>query len=256
MAVMLRSLGIPSRIVNGFRGGEFNDLTSQYVVRASDAHSWVEAYFPGYGWISFDPTPGGLGASSPKWSRMMLYMDALQSFWHDWVVNYDLGHQLALTQSTTRNGRELLEAAQAWARKHYEALLSAARRSHDTVSDAPSRWGGTAVATIVLLLIAGNARRLWGMLTNFRLASHPEKSPKTAATIWYERMTKLIARRGWRKSPMQTPKEFLKCIEDAEMRMQVEQFTRHYESARFGDSVEDARKLPELYEEISTSKRR
>ena len=57
MAVMLRTLGIPSRIVNGFRGGEFNDLTGQYVVRASNAHSWVEAYFPGFGWISFDPTP-------------------------------------------------------------------------------------------------------------------------------------------------------------------------------------------------------
>ena len=57
MAVMLRSLRIPSRIVTGFRGGEFNDLTGQYVVRASDAHSWVEAYFPGSGWISFDPTP-------------------------------------------------------------------------------------------------------------------------------------------------------------------------------------------------------
>ena len=47
MAVMLRTLGIPSRVVNGFRTGEFNDLTSQYVVRASNAHSWVEAYFPG-----------------------------------------------------------------------------------------------------------------------------------------------------------------------------------------------------------------
>ncbi len=58
MAVMLRTLGIPSRVVNGFRTGEFNDLTSQYVVRASNAHSWVEAYFPNYGWIAFDPTPG------------------------------------------------------------------------------------------------------------------------------------------------------------------------------------------------------
>ncbi|HZR58392.1 MAG TPA: DUF3488 and transglutaminase-like domain-containing protein [Terriglobales bacterium] len=256
MAVMLRSLGIPSRIVNGFHGGEFNDLTSQYVIRASDAHSWVEAYFPGYGWISFDPTPAGPGTSSTKWSRMMLYMDALQSFWHDWIVNYDFGHQLALTQSTTRGGRELLESAQNWARRRYEALLLAARRTHDTVSDSPSRWGSTAVATIVLLLIAGNGRRIWDTLAKFRLASHPEKSPQTAATLWYGRMTKLIARRGWRKSPMQTPKEFLQCIEDAEMRRQVEKFTRHYESARFGDSAEDARKLPELYEEISASERR
>ncbi|MFZ0284804.1 MAG: DUF3488 and transglutaminase-like domain-containing protein, partial [Terriglobales bacterium] len=57
MVVMLRTLKIPSRVVNGFRTGEFNDVTSQYLVRASNAHSWVEAYFPGYGWISFDPTP-------------------------------------------------------------------------------------------------------------------------------------------------------------------------------------------------------
>jgi len=59
MAVMLRLLHIPSRIVTGFRSGEFNDLTGQYIVRASDAHSWVEAYFPGTGWVSFDPTPAG-----------------------------------------------------------------------------------------------------------------------------------------------------------------------------------------------------
>ena len=59
MAVMLRTLGIPSRVVNGFRSDEFNDLTGNYVVRAKDAHAWVEAYFPGYGWQTFDPTPAG-----------------------------------------------------------------------------------------------------------------------------------------------------------------------------------------------------
>ncbi len=80
MAVMLRSLRIPSRIVTGFRGGEFNDLTGQYVVRASDAHSWVESYFPGSGWISFDPTPAGNLPTRTGWSRMQLYMDAAASF--------------------------------------------------------------------------------------------------------------------------------------------------------------------------------
>ncbi|HET8667619.1 MAG TPA: DUF3488 and transglutaminase-like domain-containing protein, partial [Terriglobales bacterium] len=57
MAIMLRTAGIPSRVVNGFRGGEFNSITGSYIIRARDAHSWVEAYFPGYGWASFDPTP-------------------------------------------------------------------------------------------------------------------------------------------------------------------------------------------------------
>ena len=48
MTIMLRTLGIPAREVNGFLPGEFNDLAGDYIVRASDAHSWVEAYFPGH----------------------------------------------------------------------------------------------------------------------------------------------------------------------------------------------------------------
>ena len=95
MAVMLRSLGIPARLVNGFRTGEFNDLTSQYVVRASNAHAWVEVFFPGRGWIAFDPTPGVSMQVRTGWSRIGLYMDAMASFWRDWVVNYDAGHQQA-----------------------------------------------------------------------------------------------------------------------------------------------------------------
>jgi hypothetical protein len=255
MAVMLRSLQIPSRLVNGFHGGEFNDLTSQYVVRASDAHSWVEAYFPGYGWVSFDPTPADSGSASPRSNRMMLYLDAMQSFWRDWVVDYDLAHQLALTQSTSRGGREVIQALQTWARRHYRSALNAVSRTQSAISDAPHQWGLMASLTIVLLCLVVNARRLWGMLKKLRVASRPERSPRTGATIWYERMTKLIARRGWRKLPMQTPGEFLVCIEDIEMRLRVKEFTQHYESARFGDSAEDAGKLPGLYEEIATRKR-
>ncbi len=67
MAVMLRTLGIPSRVVNGFRSDEFNDLTGNYVVRAKDAHAWVEAYFPGYGWQTFDPTPAGASGTPQGW---------------------------------------------------------------------------------------------------------------------------------------------------------------------------------------------
>src|SRR5262249_5007814 len=67
MAVMLRSLGIPSRVVNGFSGGEFNDISSEYVIRASDAHSWVEAYLPGEGWIEFDPTPPASTEMRTSW---------------------------------------------------------------------------------------------------------------------------------------------------------------------------------------------
>ncbi len=56
MIMMLRSQGIPARMAAGFAQGEYDPTTGQYVVRERDAHTWVEAYFPGYGWIEFEPT--------------------------------------------------------------------------------------------------------------------------------------------------------------------------------------------------------
>jgi transglutaminase-like putative cysteine protease len=56
MAIMLRSQGVPSRVVSGYAQGEFDPETSSYRVRANNAHTWVEVYFPSYGWIQFEPT--------------------------------------------------------------------------------------------------------------------------------------------------------------------------------------------------------
>jgi transglutaminase-like putative cysteine protease len=58
LAVMARSLGIPARLTTGYVSGEYNPFTGLYEVKASDAHAWVEVYFPGQGWATFDPTPG------------------------------------------------------------------------------------------------------------------------------------------------------------------------------------------------------
>jgi protein-glutamine gamma-glutamyltransferase len=256
MAVMLRTLGIPSRVVNGFRTGEFNDLTSQYVVRASNAHSWVEAYFPGYGWVAFDPTPGSLMPIRTGWSRATLYLDALASFWRDWVVNYDAGHQQTLAVSARSGSQQLVATIRNWWHRHYETLLAKARRTGNVVAGSPLRWGLGGGLIAALLLFVVNARQLLRALGRRRLAARPERSPRQAATIWYERMTKMVARRGWHKAPTQTPNEFVSRIDDAHIRKRVAEFTRHYESARFDDSVEDVRRLPDLYEEISASRRR
>lgn len=61
MAVMLRSLGVPARVVSGYAEGTLEEDYTGYVIRARDAHTWVEVYFPTYGWIEFEPT----GAESP-----------------------------------------------------------------------------------------------------------------------------------------------------------------------------------------------
>lgn len=56
MAVLLRSLGVPARVSAGFAQGTLDPAINAYVVAESDAHTWVEVYFPGYGWLEFEPT--------------------------------------------------------------------------------------------------------------------------------------------------------------------------------------------------------
>ncbi|HET7339733.1 MAG TPA: transglutaminase domain-containing protein [Candidatus Dormibacteraeota bacterium] len=65
MGDMLRSLGIPTRLVNGYGPGTSNPQTENFVVRGEDAHTWVEVYFPTYGWQPFEPTPDDLGVYKP-----------------------------------------------------------------------------------------------------------------------------------------------------------------------------------------------
>ena len=254
MAVMLRSLRIPSRVVNGFSGGEFNDINSRYVIRASDAHSWVEAYIEGEGWIEFDPTPPSSAQAQSTWSRFMLYMDAMASFWREWVVNYDFAHQFRLSQDAGRGSRALVSRAQFWGRMQYFRMLGWARKTQDRIGASTVKWGTRALALFFIGLVIAAIPRVVALLRRFRLARRPQRSPQQAASIWYERMLRQAARRGWNKSPAQTPVEFISTIAEPQLRSKVLTFTHHYERARFGKSPEEASRLPELYEEIKASR--
>jgi len=253
MAVMLRTLHIPARVVNGFRSAEFNDLTGQYVIRAKDAHAWVEAYFPDYGWITFDPTPGGAVGSPQGWGRAMLYFDAAASFWREWVVSYDSSHQYVLGHSVLTQTRSNLDRTRMKARFLYARLLNLARKGQRAAVRAPG-WGlAVCVLAGVLLLSLMNAGRIVRAIRISRLRAHPERSLERAASMWYERMIRYLARRGITKSPSHTAQEFARAIEDMRLQPPVQRFTEAYESARFGNSVEDARKLPELLEEVESA---
>jgi protein-glutamine gamma-glutamyltransferase len=101
MAVMLRYHEIPSRLVGGYRGGYYHDYGKYYVVPQRFAHVWVEAYFPGQGWVRFDPTPAtaadvasltGTGAMF----RVRMVFDIMEYYWNMTIINYDLQKQMRL----------------------------------------------------------------------------------------------------------------------------------------------------------------
>ena len=116
MVVMLRSLGIEARNVNGFLGGQWSDFGNYLVVTQNEAHSWVEAWFPRYGWVTFDPTPAGIGSgevsSSWFWPGRILF-DGIQHRWNKWVLDYSVDDQTGIFSNLlgTRAAEEQTAAA-------------------------------------------------------------------------------------------------------------------------------------------------
>jgi hypothetical protein len=181
-------------------------------------------------------------------------MDAAASFWREWIINYDVSHQRILGRDAATSGRQFFDEVRRWIGRQHRALLRNARRSSKNMSNFPVRWligfVGSAAAVIILL----NLRRLVRGLRAYSLRTHPERAPREAAAIWYDRMVKRMARMGWRKSPSQTPLDFVAAIQEAALQKKVAVFTHAYESARFGKSLDDAQKLPRLFAEISIQK--
>jgi len=89
MVLMLRSIGIPSRIVTGFAGGDLNEYGGYLIIRQSHAHSWVEAVIDGF-WLTFDPTPVKI---TEKPSSVILLIDMLKMKWQRYVIGYSLYDQ-------------------------------------------------------------------------------------------------------------------------------------------------------------------
>lgn len=119
--VMMRTAGIPARVVTGYQGGEINPIDGVMVVRQSDAHAWAEVWLDGRGWVRVDPTAAanpiridsGLAASLPEgellplmmrpafeWLRDMRYQwEALSNAWNEWVLGYNPDRQRRLMES-------------------------------------------------------------------------------------------------------------------------------------------------------------
>ncbi|GMR13395.1 MAG: hypothetical protein BMS9Abin29_1603 [Gemmatimonadota bacterium] len=96
MVVLLRTLGIHAREVNGFRGGVWNNFGGFLAVTQNQAHSWVEVWFPEFGWVAFDPTPAGSGAGALATSWLWpgrLWLEGLQHNWNKWILDFSLQAQ-------------------------------------------------------------------------------------------------------------------------------------------------------------------
>lgn len=111
MAILLRTQGIPTRNVNGFIGGTFNRFGRYYAVRQGDAHSWVEVYVEGRGFVRFDPTPPADAAPQSEISGVLAFVrdmvEAAAQRWDRNVVGYDMRQQVGLLRAVRDRYGEL-----------------------------------------------------------------------------------------------------------------------------------------------------
>jgi len=128
MAVLLRTQGVPTRNVNGFIGGTYNRFGRYYAVRQGDAHSWVEVYVDGKGFVRFDPTPPASAAPQSEITGVLAFVrdmvEAAAQRWDRNVVGYDMGQQVSLLRAV----RERYAALRGKSRVA-STLLSSPRRA-------------------------------------------------------------------------------------------------------------------------------
>jgi transglutaminase-like putative cysteine protease len=247
MTVMLRTLGIPSREVNGFLPGEFNDLGGDYIVRASDAHSWVEAYFPGSGWIVFDPTPDAPIVMTSFFGRLSQIADWAELAWNDWVISYDFAHQTALAQSLQVKSHNWREFGVAWLSKiqrHMKDDLSMWQVHHARVSFVLP-------LLLVVLLVALRYGLVGRLLRQLRMAlvlrgKNVSAASSQIASRMYSELLHLMGRHGYTRNETQTPFEFAAAVKKPALSSMVEEFTLLYAAARFGNATCDVPRLQQL----------
>jgi len=253
MAILLRTLGIPTREVNGFLPGEYNDLGGDYIVRASDAHSWVEVYFPGMDWQVFDPTPASAENDAGFMTRLGQYADWLQLSWSEWVIGYDFGHQMALAQNLQRGSRNISESLRAW----YARQQMRGRRWMRSWHAGLTLLIPLVVLMFLILLrfdaLSAMLRRLW-LSWQLRSKKAARLNPHLASKLYAE-LLRMLARRGMARKETQTPFEFAGAVHSPNLAPAVQEFTQLYSHTRFGGAPCDATRLRQLLDQIRAALR-
>jgi hypothetical protein len=251
MAVMLRTVNVPSRLANGFQTGTYNRIGKDFVVRARDAHSWVEVYFTGYGWIPFDPTPADPHPVLPgEWDD---YVDTAGLFWNEWIINYDFGHQVQLARQVEQDSRDFQQVF----RRRTERLKREGIRDAFRIEG----WLMSHKLLVLLLMLAilagliltdksGTLEELRFRLA-WRFARRDSEVKPREATLTYHRLLQTMQKKGFRKSPSQTPREFAFSFLTTPWGPNVMEFTKLYNTLRYGQAAVSLARLRQILEDIA-----
>ncbi len=264
MAVMLRTQGIATRIVNGFQEGEYNETADAYIVRQKNAHSWVEVYFPETNaWIPFDPTPfAGQNdgtETAGMFGRFDNYFEALETFWIQYFVSYDNQEQRSLMRSVKNSFGEYQTKTSEWldgAQKKLADWWKQARGDEGFTSSAKAiGYGVTYLAAAILgiFLLVWLYRKIIRLVVWQKLFDWARRKNETTIVEFYEQMQKVLSARGFTRAAHQTPLEFAFALDMPE----AVKITEKYNRVRFGEkklSKDEANEIEHWLKRLAKNK--
>ncbi len=237
MAILLRAAGIPTRIVNGFLMGEYNPVGGDYIIRESDAHSWVEVYAPGRGWMEFDPTPPSADQQEMSLARQISqYADAMELFWNSYIIVYDSGAQMQLF----RSAQDRAQSVQAAMREKSDRWVMQGQLLSDRFSMVVRHWVETVWFWILLGLVVsgalalrfGNRIQLQWRIWRLR-RGHGTVREDVVEQLFYRAM-RLAEPKTRKRRPAQTWREWILGLPDPYRRSILEKALDVFERARYG----------------------
>jgi len=226
--LLTRALGIPARVVNGFRGGEWHELGQFYLVRQSHAHSWAEVYLNGVKWFPVDPSPAEAAADalaeSGAFERFATYG---QSLWDKLVIGYR-PRQIGLSGGLF--GQGLFDLQTSLGRPFRGPTMYMSRPSHDFVGKLALGLGLALAGAVVISLVLWIGSWRWPELGRTRL-----RGERLIAVWFYRDLLRLLRRRGFRREGWETPREFAQGVvtRGGQQYTAAERATDLYYTARF-----------------------
>jgi transglutaminase-like putative cysteine protease len=222
MALMLRYLGIPARVAEGFTSGKYDAKSTTWTVTDHDAHAWVEVWFRGYGWLPFDPTPGrgSLGAaysiSSPEFNASAaaaLLVGAARRI----LDQYDK------KQNSNFGEREISGAGFSVADTH---------RRHRSAANGAAHRGGS-LGKLLLLLAALVVLAIAGAKALRRRARYATSDPRRLAWACRGELVDFLADQGVRIAPSAAPDELMLTLRER-LEVDAKPFAGALSRARYG----------------------
>lgn len=190
LTLMLRSIGIPSRLVVGFLPGQFNPFTGYYIVKNTDAFALTEVYISGYGWFAFNPIPG-MEVVPPTVNDYQTF-SVLRQFWN-WIAGWLPSPIVGLLGGVF----EWIAGTVAWVFAQLTALFSRG-------------WVGILLGAGLLTGLAFLGWIVWSGWHSWRYHRWLDKLPPMESL--YQRMLKWLEVQGIEKSSVQTPLEFARQV--------------------------------------------